>query len=223
MKAFSQVMRAYGRRRFTFLFYTLLLTVGLEPILAPLFPRLDILLGFLTLNVIAAVVGTLPRLYARPAILAGTLFIGVRFLRSSLGESVVLASEAAWALACAPAVAVAVRHSLRPGRVDSERVFAALDAYLIAGIIFGLGYAGVERTWPGSFSQSVPGELTLPRAIYFSFVTLVTLGYGDIVPASDALRGVVVLEALGGHLYVVVLVARLVSLYTLSHGAAPDD
>jgi voltage-gated potassium channel len=52
------------------------------------------------------------------------------------------------------------------------------------------------------------------RGIYFSFVTLATLGYGDIVPASDVARGLAILEAVIGQFYLTVVVARLVSLYS---------
>ena len=50
-------------------------------------------------------------------------------------------------------------------------------------------------------------------AIYFSFVTIATLGYGDIVPRSDLARGLTILEGVGGQLFLAVMVARLVSLY----------
>jgi voltage-gated potassium channel Kch len=50
-------------------------------------------------------------------------------------------------------------------------------------------------------------------ALYFSFVTLATLGYGDIVPRSDVARGLAILEGVGGQLFLAVMVARLVSLY----------
>ena len=50
-------------------------------------------------------------------------------------------------------------------------------------------------------------------AIYFSFVTLATLGYGDIVPRTDVARGLAIVEGVGGQLFLAVMVARLVSLY----------
>jgi hypothetical protein len=50
-------------------------------------------------------------------------------------------------------------------------------------------------------------------AFYFSFVTLATLGYGDIVPRTDVARGLAIVEGVGGQLFLAVLVARLVSLY----------
>jgi voltage-gated potassium channel Kch len=51
-------------------------------------------------------------------------------------------------------------------------------------------------------------------AIYFSFVTLATIGYGDVVPLTDVARSLAILEGVGGQLFLAVLVARLVSLYS---------
>jgi hypothetical protein len=72
-----------------------------------------------------------------------------------------------------------VRHALRPGAVDRERIFAALDAYLMAGVVFGVCYWVLEQSWPDSFGAPSTADLSLGRAIYFSFVALATLGYGD--------------------------------------------
>ncbi len=72
--------------------------------------------------------------------------------------------------------------------------------------------------WPGSFSfqgSSFVGskQNVLAHTIYFSFVTLGTLGYGDIIPVSGPARALAVTEAIVGQMYLVVVVARLVSLY----------
>jgi hypothetical protein len=77
--------------------------------------------------------------------------------------------------------------------------------------------------------------LSLTGAIYYSFVMLATLGYGDIVPRSEAARGLAILEAVAGQLSLAVMIARLVRLYTLGtdrgnphtaqdgpHGSAPE-
>jgi voltage-gated potassium channel Kch len=108
----------------------------------------------------------------------------------------------------------ALRFALRGGHVDSERLCAALSAYLLAGHFFGLAYLQVEQLRPGSFAIGgvpfQPKQLDLPTAIYFSFVTLATLGYGDITPLTPTARGLAVSEAILGQLYLAVLVARLV-------------
>ena len=54
--------------------------------------------------------------------------------------------------------------------------------------------------------------------IYYSFVTLTTLGYGDIVPRSEVVRGLAIMEAVAGQLYLAVMIARLVSLYISGAG-----
>ncbi len=98
--------------------------------------------------------------------------------------------------------------------MNVEHISAALDAYLLAAIAFGVCYWLMEAVLPGSFSS--PGEafLTPPRAIYFSFVTQATVGFGDIVPISDRAQGVVVVQGVCGQMYLAVLVARLVSLFS---------
>jgi hypothetical protein len=117
-------------------------------------------------------------------------------------------------LASLLAAAATARHALRAGVVDAEHIFAALDAYLLAGLIFAVCYWVLDQTWPGSFGVASASDLDLARAIYFSFVTIATLGYGDVVPTSDTTRGLAILEAVSGQMYLAVLVARLVSLYS---------
>ena len=68
---------------------------------------------------------------------------------------------------------------------------------------------------PGEGAQS---HFSLTAAIYYSFVTLTTLGYGDIAPRSEVGRGLAIVEAVAGQLYLAVMIARLVSLYTAGAG-----
>jgi hypothetical protein len=104
--------------------------------------------------------------------------------------------------------------------VDREHVFAALDVYLLVGLAFGVVYWLLESVVPGSFSAGGSGGLTPPRAIYFSFVVQSTLGFGDVLPIGDEAQGLVVAQSVGGQMYLAVLVARLVSLYSASHDQA---
>jgi hypothetical protein len=102
---------------------------------------------------------------------------------------------------------------MRGGKVDAEHLFAALSAYLLAGIYFGLLYWALEQVRPGMFAAT---NFSRSGPIYFSFVTLATLGHGDIVPRTDVARGLAVVEGVGGQLFLAVLVARLVSSYSSS-------
>lgn len=105
-------------------------------------------------------------------------------------------------------------------RSTGERVYGALCAYLFIGMLFALLYAHMEFRVPGSFhlagepisAQHAGEAATMPIFTYYSFVTLVTLGYGDIVPVTEHARSVAWLEALIGQLYLAVMVATLVGL-----------
>ena len=108
-----------------------------------------------------------------------------------------------------------LRSALRATSIESEHIYAALSAYLLAGLSFGVLYWALELGLPGSlyYGGGAIDRFSEADGIYFSFVTLATLGYGDFVPKSEVARGLVILEAVLGQLYLGVMVARLVSLY----------
>jgi len=127
----------------------------------------------------------------------------------------------AWTVVGLLAAAAALRFAMRGTKVDAEHVFAALSAYLLAGVYFGLLYWAIEQIHPGTVTAT---NFSRTGAIYYSFVTLATIGYGDIVPRTDVARGLAILEGVGGQLFLAVLVARLMSLYSNPEGngsAAP--
>lgn len=105
--------------------------------------------------------------------------------------------------------------------VTLDMISAAVCAYLLMGIAWGFLFAAVELVHPNSFSaallQSGPSSVapvirSLHTFFYYSFVTLTTTGYGDIVPVSDSARILSILEAVVGTLYIAILISRLVSL-----------
>jgi voltage-gated potassium channel len=122
-----------------------------------------------------------------------------------------------WTIVGLFAAAGALRFAMHTRLVDTEHLYAALSAYLLAGIFLGHFYWVLEQIWPGSFTPA--GDFSRVSAIYFSFVTLATLGYGDIVPRTDVARGLAIVEGVGGQLFLAVLVARLVSLYARGKAA----
>jgi hypothetical protein len=125
-----------------------------------------------------------------------------------------------WTLIGLFAAAGALRFAMRATRVDAEHLYAALSAYMLAGIFFGLFYWVLEQVGPGTFTDAGAGEFSRISALYFSFVTLATLGYGDIVPRTDVARGLAIVEGVGGQLFLAVMVARLVSLYARGQESA---
>jgi hypothetical protein len=106
---------------------------------------------------------------------------------------------------------------IRGRTVTRDKIYAAVSVYLLMGLAWASIYVLVDSLAPGSFvslNGATPTDSSgHPDYVYFSFVVLTTLGFGDITPASSTARPLIVLEALGGVLYMAVLVARLVSLY----------
>lgn len=104
-------------------------------------------------------------------------------------------------------------------RVNHDVIFAALSAYLLLGLIWGYAFFFLEMAIPHSFTGSHP-VLNRDDFSYFSFVTLSTLGYGDIVPVTRPARSLAVVEALTGQLYLAVLIGRLVGAYVSQYRKA---
>jgi hypothetical protein len=111
--------------------------------------------------------------------------------------------------------------ALREGPTTSHRIMGAVAAYLLIGMIWSLAYYLVALWIPEAFSVQgpfAPGERESLQSqlFYFSFVTLTTLGYGDIVAVHPIVRMLVILEGVVGQLFPAILIARLVSLHVQS-------
>jgi voltage-gated potassium channel len=111
-----------------------------------------------------------------------------------------------------------LRFILRAPSVDVQVLCASISAYLMLGLLWTVAYWLVDKLTPGgafSFNANA-GERSMNgfTGLYFSFITLSTVGYGDITPVSRIARWLAAMEAMTGLLYVAVLIARLVSLYS---------
>jgi hypothetical protein len=104
-------------------------------------------------------------------------------------------------------------HVLRIDEVTMEQVAGTLCVYLLIGILWAVAYDLLEHVFPGSFSEP---DMAFPDYSYFSFVTLTTLGYGDVLPVSRVARSFAVVEAIIGQFFLAVLVARQVGLHISS-------
>ena len=103
----------------------------------------------------------------------------------------------------------------RPGVITSGRLYASVSLYLILGIFWFSVYSLIETIHAGSFVQVAPQATNVHRAtlLYFSLITLTTVGYGDVLAATPTARGFAALEAVSGVLYLAITVARLVAAY----------
>src|SRR5664279_4608325 len=123
-----------------------------------------------------------------------------------------LAAVAAILIAVAMIVAAAV---FAPGRITLHRIIGAVLLYLNIGIVFMALFSLVSLMVPDAFTGLGPMQDNLAVAsnlIYFSFVTLTSVGYGDIVPLHPFARSLANIEAIIGQLYPATLLARLVTL-----------
>ncbi len=99
--------------------------------------------------------------------------------------------------------------------VTSDTLYGAIAAFLLIGFTCGLIFAVIQQVSPGSFRDTVEPARVIrpPELIYFSFTTLTTVGYGDIVPRHGFAKAIAMLESLMGVLYPAVFVGRLIGLH----------
>jgi ion channel len=217
----------YTAHRYAVLFYTLLTTLAASPLLTALRFSADLLQIFLAFNVLIALLDVPRRgwrmiLVAFVAIAAGLRAAPAAAVGSGLATTALVAGSAVGVLA----VMATVRFAMRATVIDSEHVYAALSAYLLAGLVFGVLHWAIANAWPGSVGEAAASAatgLSLATAIYYSFVTLATLGYGDVVPKSEVARGLAVFEAVAGQLYIAVMVARLVGAQLQTPGGGGEN
>jgi len=133
------------------------------------------------------------------------------------GGSVVLWVSCLLYLAAPVAI---VRHLLQRHVVDAETVLGAIAAYLMAGMFFAFLYhvVGVDQARPPFFGSHGPG--TVSQDLFFSFTTLTTTGYGNLVPSGNPGQTFAVLEMVIGQLFLVVAVAKVVSAWRPGQGRA---
>jgi hypothetical protein len=150
----------------------------------------------------------------RLALVGGVLVVVLTIVRVSAGGM----SEGAARLFIAglvalgpPAVAVGVVRDLRAsGRVRIEAVSGVLSLYILLGMLFAFVYGAIDQFADEPFF-TVANEATISSCLYFSFTTLTTVGYGDLVAGSDLGRTLAIFEALLGQIYLVTVVSLIVS------------
>jgi hypothetical protein len=184
------------------------------------------------------------RFFGSAVILAGIYAVSRRRILLFAGLALALPAIALeWWLALHPAPALVIAHFalslgflcytaavilytiLDEERVTLDTVLGGISVYLLLGLIWVLAYSMVEHLAPGSFRADGaplprprdPGEFRQPDLMYFSYVTLTTVGYGDVLAKTTVARALAAAEAVTGSLYLAVFVARLVGLHLAHH------
>ena len=190
-------------------------------LLFPLLQRgilLSLVNGFIFSLLLLAGLLTITRhpLLRGASVLFVVVIITVDWLREAGIPGLLLWDAVLSALGLAGLTVVVLWAVLREGPVTAHRIRGAIAAYLLLAVFFAYVYGLIEYVFPGALRfpegvQAVKGELH-QGFLYFSVVTITTLGYGDITPIHPWARSAVMLEAIIGPLYLAILVARLVSL-----------
>ncbi len=203
------------RHRYGFLLVTLLLSLGVQGI-APAGAVQQLVVTALAgagaaLAVRAAGLG--PRVVRLAAALA-LVVLCLSVLRATIGgvgEGAALAMNAALVALGPPAVAAGVVGDLRAtGQVQLSAVLGVLCLYLLLGMFFAFAFGAIDRLGGDPFFAG-GAPATASNCLYFSFTTLTTVGFGDLVARSDLGHTLSVLEALLGQIYLVTVVSLIVS------------
>jgi hypothetical protein len=203
------------RERYGLLFVATIALLGVQGAVPP---------GRLQGVVLTALAGATLLLSFRAARLSGTLVaiaaavtvaaVTVSVLRAAGGgpsEGVALVMNAAVVALAPPALAVGIVRDLRATReVRLQTVAGVLSFYALVGMLFGFVYGAVDRLGGDPFFAN-GATATLSHCVYFSFTTLMTVGYGDFVARTNAGHTLAIFEALMGQIYLVTVVSLIVS------------
>jgi voltage-gated potassium channel len=120
---------------------------------------------------------------------------------------------------------IASRHLVHSGAIDINKIIGAICIYLLLGVNWSFFYLIINMAIPDSFHGLAATDIgaQLSEFLYYSFVTITTLGYGDIVPVKPIARTISYLEAILGQFYVAVLVAWLVGMYLSEKNHPPQN
>ena len=209
-------IRALYQRRFFLLLVLILLTIVLTPFLDDFIETrilMDIFLTALFLAIIFAIKSKrthmiIAFILVLPLILSTWSYYIYDYTHLDL------ATRIFGALFFGYAVMIILQIIGRSTEVTRETIFAAVVAYLLIALMWAYLYMILESLIPGSFS--FPEQVTLSesqRFHYLSFITITTLGYGDITPLTSKASALALVEAVIGQIYMVVLVAWLVGMY----------
>lgn len=223
----------YIERRFAVLLVILFVLLAVPPILFGFGLSAGWLDGLMAASMLAAILSLCferhQRLFALVLGIPTIVFsLGGHAFSGEFGAGVLLFGHGCEILFFLGAAGLIVKSLFSTRSLTFDSIFGAVCGYLFLGLGWAVLYSVIERYQPGSFhiSQSLTTDSEPPRPLphvltYYSFVTLTTVGYGDINPISPATRTFAWIEAITGQFYLAVIVAGLVSMLVTKKG--PDD
>jgi hypothetical protein len=223
----AALRRVFFQRCF-YLFIVLLALIGVSPFMEGV-RGTYLLAGFNAFVVLAAAaaLGRTALSFLLVFVLIGGA-LGLRFASLEEGRPGLFN----WALMLHALVYISVlflllRYVFGPEVMDGDRLWGAASAYLMIGILWCFIYALVELEHTQTFLvRGQPSNLQLIELLYFSFSTLTTVGFGDIVPLSRGAQMAAIFEGIVGTLFLAILIAKLVGVYPpppQMHPERPDE
>jgi hypothetical protein len=201
--------------RFLFLLISMVLYFVLRPFLEEFAAIATVVNIFITVILITAIyaVSINKTTYVIAVISVGVLTI-VRWLGTLFKlPPLILPLEIGTTLFFIFLLVVILSYVFRKKEVTSDVIMGSICAYLILGVTWAEIYSMLEVIQPGSFQMPQLADGESSSFVYFSFVTLTTLGYGDMVPLTEEAKSLAFLEAIFGQLYLAILIARLVGTH----------
>ncbi len=203
------------------LLYALLITLLAFPILEG-FTYIGIVVGFLLIGVLLAAVRAVAKL--RDQVLFSSLF-GIVSVVGYFGD---LFGFSPWFKAMGMigfglffmtvGIIIVTNIMLKIRHVTDELIYASINVYLLVGLSFAFIHALVEFMQPGSIvglDALSMGDASILPFVYYSFVTMTTLGYGDLSPVTGPAATLAYVQAIFGQLYIAIMIARLMGLYVV--------
>jgi len=204
------------RHRFIFLLAALLSMLAVVPFLEGFIGLRTLFNAFLSVVLVSAVYALSQKIWhlTAAAVLAIPMLISIwsdYFVRN---DALFLVGRICGVLFIAFTIFHILRHIFHQQEVTKDTIAGAAAVYLLFALMWAFLYAVLAHLQPGSFAISAAETLGERNVyMYFSFVTITTLGYGDITPLTYLAGSMAILEAVVGQLYLVVLVAWLVGMY----------
>ena len=219
------MMNAFvARWRFTILLVALLLNILLAPLLTSEAVDVELITidiaFFILLIVVVFAVGHNKLIIATYLVLALTTIAFSLTSDFSSQETIGFYRNLFSMICLTFAMILVIKEVFADEAVTIDTIDGALCAYLLLGFTFISIYAFIDIVRPGSFLSTVDGtpvvlsntDSMLDR-LYFSFITMLTVGYGDIVPYSSAAKLLTIIQGFLGQVYLVVMIARLVGMH----------
>lgn len=212
----SAILEKRPRGRFFFLLVTLILYIFVVPAIENLIHIKFLLDLFFSLVLISAIYTVSLRIqgFIIGIFLAAPMLISVWLTYLVKVEAVILVAHIFAVFFMLYTIAVILRFIIRRKTITTNIIYASIAVYLLIGITWALIYSLGHDLDPNSFTS---GDIAFGQEMvffsYYSFITLTTLGYGDVTPIAPWATSLSALEAVVGQFYIAVLVAKLVGMH----------